>query len=940
MFYIMSFLEENAVFFDLVKEHCINELGSSFNENLFYEGLNILEQDGFLKIKNDFISMEYDADTIIVEISCLSLEIYGPLQLRDLSTFIKKNIRLEISITNIESIIKRARRVIIPYEASKLDYKHKITVYLLPIQIEHVGIRIGEYRDIRKRFELRRSLGILSDEDLVEGEKVIQRELKEQSKVNLDELVSIIMHTDTVDGTVEKVISLPPQRGLYSSPKKKIHDEIWKYFSERGIDVLYKHQSEAIDRILSNDDVVVSTSSASGKTFIYMIPILDILIDNPKATFLYIAPTKSLAQDQKNKFNELGNAILGKSIAENFDGHTTKEKREKILSDFPNIILTNEHMIHYTILPNHESWSRFLKNLQFVIIDELHWYRGVFGSHVANIFRRLNVVTAKYGSFPRFIGLSATIGNPKEFAEQLTSKTMAVISNDTSPKPEKKLVIWNSSAGEKSEFADAAEIISQHIAHQRTVLFFGRSRNMVEIMTRSVRDRLDPALKNKTASYRAGLTRDERKNIENDFFKGNIRGLNATSAMELGIDVGDLDSVILFGYPGSLSSFWQRANRAGRRDNFSLIFYVPRSNPLDQFFMNTPEELTRMDFENALINADNPKIVQQHLKCLVNEVGRGFLKQFSNQQAIDYFVNLRKFVEDALYQEEFEEEKAGLSFEPQWDVSLRSTSNDSIRIMYHGNLIAETDADRAPKELFEGAIYLAQGEKYLVKDLSFAEHKAEVVPYPTDEYTTVISSTDIAIEGFEKSLELVGRHVMLGKGKLNVKEYLIEFVRQDGSGTILQRGKLNFKPKSIFVDGLWILITQFFQSEHKDIDFRLALHGLVHLIINLTPIHSLCDINDVSGSFSMSHKNLQDNSGGFIYETNEYGVGLIDNIFSNFETLLKKSLSLIESCSCETGCPRCIHSQQCASENKDIDKRETIKLIKLILNDSTNKKIR
>jgi len=930
-FYILASLSDQPISLDDVKKIVSIKTSSFFTDDLFDRVIQDLVTFRFIEINDGVVKPAFVFDGIVHELACLTLEMFGPLQIRDLSSFVKHNLQQDISIYKIEGIIKQSRRLIRPYHTSNVGQKGSLTLYLLTEQIPTVGIRVKEYRNQRKRFELRRRLGILSEEDKEKGEKIIKRELREQKRVGLDELVSVIKKSDTTKGSVQKIISFQAQDGTYSVPKHNLHQDIWKYLTNKGITQLYQHQTNAIDHILSNEDVIVSTSSASGKTLVYMLPILDILIGNPDARFLYIAPTKSLAQDQKNKFNELGKEILGRRIAENFDGHTPKEKRKKILSDFPNIILTNEHMIHYTILSHHEDWSRFLQHLEFIVIDEIHWYRGVFGSHVANIFRRLNVIAAKYGSYPRFIGLSATIGNPKEFAEQLTGKSVQVVSEDTAPKPEKKLVIWNADFDEKSDFTDTAAIIAHHIAFQRTVLFFGRSRNMIEIMTRSVKDRLEPGLKDSTASYRAGLTRDERKTIEHDFFTGNIRGLNATSAMELGIDVGDLDTVILFGYPGSLSSFWQRANRAGRRDNFSLIFYVPLNNPVDQYFMSNPGELTNMNFEEALINPDNKKIMEQHIKCLVKEAGRSFLKRFYQQQAIDYFINLKTFVKDSLYSDKFEEEKAGLSFEPEWDISLRASSNDSIRVMCNGEKIAETDADRAPKEVFEGAVFLAQGEKYLVKKLSFAQGKAEVIPYPTDEMTSVISTKDITIEGFDTSKELIGRHVMLGKGRLNVKEYLLEYVRTDGSGTVIERRKLNFKPKSLLVDGLWILFTDYFRSEHAHIDFKLAVHGLVHLIMNLAPIHTLCDINDISGSFSMSHKNLQDNAGGFIFETNEYGVALIESIYKNFDRLLRESLVLVTSCPCESGCPRCIHSQQCSFENRDVDKRETIKLIKLLL---------
>jgi DEAD/DEAH box helicase domain-containing protein len=314
-------------------------------------------------------------------------------------------------------------------------------------------------------------------------------------------------------------------------------------------------------------------------------------------------------------------------------------------------------------------------------------------------------------------------------------------------------------------------------------------------------------------------------------------------------------------------------------------------------------------------------------------VGGDFLQGFLNSYDIDLFLNLKKFVELALTYHITSHEQSGISLNPQLDISLRSCTNDYIRIYFNDEVIGETDATRAPKELFPGAIYMAQGEKYLVKDLSFADRKAYVKYYPLDESTVVISKKDISIEEYDTSREIIGREVMVGKGRLNLKEYLIEYLRINNMGDVLERGKLNYEPRRLVVDGIWIIFTNDFKNRHLQIDFPQAMHGLQHMITNLTPIHALCDLADISGASYNRHRNLKGNSGIFVFETNEYGVGIIDTVYNNLENLLTESLSLLTSCPCQNGCPKCIHSPYCSSENKDLDKNETINLIEAILNE-------
>ena len=587
--------------------------------------------------------------------------------------------------------------------------------------------------------------------------------------------------------------------------------------------------------------------------------------------------------------------------------------------------------MHYGILPNHENWRKFLKNLELIIVDEVHWYKGVFGAHVANIFRRLNIITSYYNSFPTYICLSATIGNPGEFAEKLIGKKVDVITEDSAPKPKRELVLWEPNIEDGSVFSDVAHIIGKHVAAHLMTLFFGRSRNMVEMMTKAVKEKLHLDLKDLVGTYRAGLTRETRRKTEDDFFHGKLRALNATSAMELGIDVGDLDAVVIYGYPGSLSSFWQRANRAGRRDKKAVIHYIPLNNPLDQYFIRKPEILLSKEFEKAYINPDNDNIVNMHVKCIVDEIGVDYLKEFEKGYGNYLFSNLKPFIERAIneYPEEYE-----AKLYPENDISLRSGTMDKIvvKIRDADKELAEVDLDRAPKEIFEGAIFMVEGEKYRVKKLSFAERVAIVEKELSDNTTVAITKKSVSIDKFDTSKEILDRDVIVGKGRLKIIEYIIGYRELNQHGDTILTGKLNFEPRTLIADGLWITFSRHFVREHPEIsDFTTSIHGLLHTVMNLTPLYALCDLSDISGMYYKSHKNFRGNPAIFIYETNEYGVGIIDIIYENIEKIFKNSLEMLSSCSCEKGCPRCIFSPQCISDNKDLDKRETIKLINLVL---------
>lgn len=887
-----------------------------------------LAKANYLKLENNKVYPKYDEDVVLEEIICLVLEIHGPMQIRDVSTYVHKNYVVHKRITDIETIVKYNRHL------AKTQPRQGVPrlFYLKEQEGNTLSNAVNTYQNPIERLKFREMLGIATEEEKEKTGIVIDRQVQERDPCSISELFNHISNSEHINGSIFECIELDEKDPIYDKNFKFLNEKIWEYLkNDRGIEYLYSHQASAINALYDHKNPFITTSNASGKTFTYVLPVIDALLENPDEKFLYISPTKSLAHDQKNTFNDFGKAILGREIAKNFDGHTQDEERKRIMQCFPNVILTNEHMLHYNILREHDKWHSFFKDLKYIIIDEAHWYKGVFGSHVSNLIRRFNIISSFHGAYPQYICISATIGNPQDFAEDLIGKEVVVIDNDGSPSYKKTLVLFEPSDDDEygSIFTDLCYIIAEHMASQFKTLAFGKSRNMVESMAKVTREKVEHGMKKKIVPYRAGIPRKKRREIEDNIFSGLCTGIISTSAMELGIDIGDLDSVVLAGYPGSLGSFWQRANRAGRSNRESDVFYVPMINPLDQYFLRNPQELLSNNYESALINPDNEKILEQHAVCLRSEINVEFLKKFKRGYEIDNYINLNNYIDYTLKLPPTKDEKAGVSINQHDKISLRGVTSNLVTVEHNGVSIGETDTIRAPKEVFPGAIYMVHGDKYLVR--TYNGKTAIVEKHLQDESTYPVTSKKISIEGTETSKELQGRDIILGKGRLKVIEYYHQYVRKNKHGDVVETSPLNFNPNTMYVDGFWLVLSEEYVNDHQDIDFNYALHGLTHTLINLSPIQALCDISDISGHHDMKHENLRGNPGLFIFETSEYGVGLIDNIYENIIPLLEKSHRLLTSCNCKEGCPNCIQYPSCSLDNVDLNKHDTIKLIEDIL---------
>jgi DEAD/DEAH box helicase domain-containing protein len=687
--------------------------------------------------------------------------------------------------------------------------------------------------------------------------------------------------------------------------------------------------------------VVVSTSSASGKTLGYNIPVIETIIVGRFNRALYLFPTKALAQDQLRGLRELFSPeLIMADECVTFDGDTPQDERADLRRK-ARIVLTNPDMLHIGILPNHQQWSRFLRHLKYVVIDEAHTYRGVFGSHVACVLRRLRRLCQLYGSKPQFICCSATIANPGEQAEKLTGLPFIVVDNDGSPTGGKDFIFWNppiideARSIRRSANTEATNLFTELVSSGVRSLTFARTRRLTELIYTYSRQRLselNPNLTQLIKPYRAGYLPQYRRQIEQKLFSGQLVGAVATNALELGIDIGDLEATILTGYPGSIASTWQQAGRSGRGTDKSLSFLIGLENPLDQYFMHHPESFFKSNFEHALLNPLNPYILRAHLLCAAWE-----LPLFSDDEYI--------FV-DTFHNERTELERQGLLKErkgkwhlsphiarPAQGINIRAASRDSFTLVNTStNSILETiEASVAFFQVHPGAIYIHQGESYLVTALDLSNHTAYAKPTNASYYTQTKDLTDLHIVKVAKS-KYYGK-VQVYLGDVEVTTTVPAFKKKaQFSDKVIGEEPLHLPPKRFTTIALWFdlipgIIDQLVSAQ---LDLAGGLHATEHAAIAILPLFALCDRNDIGGVSTPLHPDTG-KAQVFIYDAYPGGVGITEKGFDIIAELWQATLRIITECPCHDGCPSCIQSPKCGNNNKPLDKEAARILLKGLL---------
>lgn len=718
----------------------------------------------------------------------------------------------------------------------------------------------------------------------------------------------------------------------FSKKTPAISPYLLELLSEKGIDRLYSHQEEAIRFIAEGRDVIVATPTASGKSMIYNLPVLSDLIDNKNSNSLYLFPLKALAQDQNNNLIELFNALPQKIkkeipfLSALYDGDTNNYQRRKIRENPPSVLMTNPEMLHLSLLPYHRSWINFLCELKYVIIDEVHSYRGVLGSHMAWVLRRLQRIASYYGASLQFIMLSATIGNPEDLGSLLLDRKIKVIDNSGAPQAEKNVVFinpWDSAAYTASQFLEAA------VRRELRTIVYTQSRKMTELINLWTAPRLGE-LSKKLSAYRAGFLPEERRNIEALLFSGELLGVITTSALELGIDIGDLDLCILVGYPGSIMATWQRGGRVGRSMRNSAIILIAQEDALDQHFMRQPDDFFTRLPEAAVLNPDNASIIDQHIVCCAAELPLEGSEEMLSKDSI------RARIVEMSRQGTLLETVSGGTWvssrkNPQKHVTLRG---DGIQMTIideaSGEIVGEIDVGRGMKECHPGAVYLHRSVTWVVTSFDMHGNEVLVKREKPNYFTRPTSEKQTEILEIVKTKTSYG--VPVSFGKVRVRERVTGFQKRNiHTHKLISTTPLDLPEQVVETEGVWIDIPQVIvaRMEKRKLHFMGAIHAMEHGMIALFPLLVLCDRNDIGGISCPLHEQTESAS-IFIYDGYAGGVGLAKEAYEKIDALLVQTQTTISHCSCETGCPSCVHSPKCGSGNRPIDKKACLALLQQI----------
>ncbi|MEN6379490.1 MAG: DEAD/DEAH box helicase [Methanofastidiosum sp.] len=742
---------------------------------------------------------------------------------------------------------------------------------------------------------------------------------------------------------------LPEREPVYGEIKEQLPDNIIDYLDINNIR-LYKHQCDSLEEIRKGNNIIITTPTASGKTLAFNIPIFEALSKDTNATALYLYPTKALSNDQLKVLIKLELETEIRVNPNVYDGDTPSAIRPKIRNE-SRIIVSNPYEVHH-ILAWHYKWQHFFSNLKFIVLDEAHMYRGVFGSNVSLLIRRLQRICEYYGSNPQFILSTATLANPIEFAEKLTGLKFELISEDGSPKGKKYFIFYNPHAdGYLSTHQESKRLFLFFIREGLQTLCFTVSRKMSELIARWSKESLDPSeesLKEKIMAYRAGYLPEERRRIENGLKNGAIKGVTSTNALELGIDIGGLDSVIISGYPGTIISTWQQAGRAGRGTNDSVATLVAFQNQLDQYFMRHPDVFFGKSHEHAIVDLSNPYILFGHTMCASSELP--ILIQ-RDQKYLGQ--ELPQILEELKNESLVKETQNGWIYSGTKSapmvVSLDSISGDTFKVMYNNKTLETMDRAQAFREAHEGAVLLHQGETYIVDSMDLKNGIIRVSKTDVDFYTQVLK------ESFVSIIDVIDKksigNIELSLGHLKVTENYNAYKIMRGDSAIGYKNiylpPLEFNTVGFFFtfpasieDELWAerssdkdILGMMIKRKNVDIRkevFGGSLHGIEHAMIGIMPFHVMCDRWDIGGLSTNFHRSTGKPT-VFIYDGFEGGIGLSEKAYELFREIVKTSLELVEECTCEEGCPACIYSPKCGNDNKPMDKKGGIFLLEKIM---------
>lgn len=758
--------------------------------------------------------------------------------------------------------------------------------------------------------------------------------------MNLEQLLGRLRDAEFMEN-VTHWESVPAKEAQFSPFPDSLDPRLKPVLSKRGINKLYTHQREAYDAVEAGNDICVVTPTASGKTLCYNLPVLMSILSNPDSRALYLFPTKALSADQVAELYELIRALDVDIKTFTYDGDTPATAR-KAVRQAGHVVVTNPDMLHSGILPHHTQWVKLFENLKYVVIDEIHAYRGVFGSNLSNVIRRLKRICAFYGSHPQFICCSATIANPAELAQMLTGQTCQLIDKSGAASGEKHIIFYNPPIVNKqlgirkSVLQETQRIAALLVDNDISTIVFGKSRLTVEVLTRHLKERVKDPLGNagRVRGYRGGYLPTLRREIEKGLRAGQIRAVVSTNALELGIDIGQLDACVLCGYPGTVASTWQQAGRAGRRRDMSATILVASSAALDQYIVAHPQYFFEQSPENALVHANNLYILLNHFKCAAYELpfeeGESYAPGVSTQELLEFLdeEHIVRHVGNRYHwmAEEF----------PASDVSLRSIGDQNFLIIdittpQHRKVIGEMDRFTVPMLLHQHAIYLHEGQQYQVEELDFDDKKAYVRAVDVDYYTdadlnTSLRTLDILEENEEGGIKSAYGEVLVTWLVTMFKKFKLDTQETLGFGPV-DLPELEMQTTACW----WALTDGITQGLGMD-DLQGGMLGIANAFRQMAPLYLMCSPRDIAVLYRVRDPFTQLPT-LIVYDNCAGGVGLSQRIYGMCGLLFENSLELIQDCACEAGCPSCVGPVLEVGKN---GKRTAITILKRMLHERVN----
>jgi len=755
--------------------------------------------------------------------------------------------------------------------------------------------------------------------------------------MDVADFLTRIRHQPDYAGQLAHIEELPERAGQFAQPDRPLPQALQETLKRRGIDQLYTHQVAALDAARAGRDWVVVTGTASGKTLCYNLPVLEACLADPDARALYLFPTKALARDQLGGLLELlaENEALASAVKPGvFDGDTPTAQRRRVRAE-ANVVLSNPDMLHATILPYHPKWAAMLTELRFIVIDEVHMYRGIFGAHVACVLRRLLRVCAHYGSHPIILAASATIANPGELTSRLMDRPVEVIDNDGSPRGRKYFALWNPCGAGHDRLArrsatdDAVWLMSEAIDAGAQTLAFTRTRQAAELVHRYVQDELRERrspLTDHVRAYRGGYLPNERRQIEQDLFHGRLRGVATTNALELGIDVGSLDVALLVNYPGTIASAWQQAGRSGRRQDESLAVLIAANDPIDQYLLRHPDYFFAQSPEHAVVDPENPYVLTRHLTAAAFELPL-------DDAAEAQFGAMAAPLGDVLCEDGQLSHVAGKTYfaggqNPAHKISLRHMSDNTFSIVLVNDkqppggarpasgdgrhamsaehqVIANVDAISAPELIYPEAVYLHNGESYFVRELDLDGKVAYVERHEMDYYTQAVLESNVRITEQLDDSDAI-RDVPLAYGKVDVSWQTVAFKKiRFSTRENVGYGPVDIPAQNLPSTAFWLAPEPPVRQALKAEGFRIGegLCGLRNLAVVALPMVAMCDSRDISGV--VDSQNLG-RPAMILYDRYPGGLGYCQKGFSQIDQLLSICHAMVAECDCRDGCPSCV----------------------------------